>query len=77
MMAAQVALRRQQAQDESMRTQFGVNWGNGDGLFSPGYSTQPLPVCSQTFRDDKAPERGQIFDCKYVFFILDSFIMKF
>ena len=76
-MAAQVALRRQQAQDENMRTQFGVNWGNGDGMVSPCYPTLPLPVCSQTFRDDKPPERSQIFDCKYVFFILDSFIMKF
>ena len=68
-MAAQVALRRQQAQDENMRAQFGVNWGNGDGLVSSGYPTQALPVCSQTFRDDKPPERSQIFDCKYVFYL--------
>ena len=65
-MAAQVALRRQQAQDEDMRTQFGVHWRNVDGLVSPGYPIQSLPAGSQKIKDDKPPKRSQIFDCKYV-----------
>ena len=65
-MAAQVALRRQQAQDEDMRTQFGVQWRNVDGLVSSGYHMQSLPAGSQKIKDDKPPKRSQIFDCKYV-----------
>lgn len=62
-MAAQVALRRQQAQDEDMRAQYGASWRNEAGFINLGYS-QTLTISSQEYQEDKPPKRRQILDCK-------------
>jgi hypothetical protein len=63
-MAAQVALRRQQAQDEDMRAQFGAGWASETGFVSQGYPTQGLNLSPQKYQEDKQREGCPILDCK-------------
>ena len=67
-MAAQVALRRQQAQDEDMRSQFGACWRAAPGFVGQGYVGHSLNFSPRKFQEDKPPERCQVFDCEYFFF---------
>ena len=63
-MAAQVALRRQQAQDEDMRSQFGANWETRAGFVSQGYPAQDGKFYCQTFQEDQPPKQCRRRDCK-------------
>lgn len=64
MMAAQVALRRQQTEDDEMEAKFGASWITRARFVGPGYS-QGLTCCSETYQNDQLPGQGQGFDCKY------------
>ena len=67
-MAAQVALRRQQAQDADMRTQFGGSWRDGVEFLSRD-CPQAFTIFSPKCQDEKPPEQSRIFDCKYAYFL--------
>ena len=71
-MAAQVALRRQQAQDEDMRAQFGASWKNGTAVVNQSYLAQPANFPPQTtYEEDETTKRRQVLDCK-----LSKFLFK-
>lgn len=59
-MAAQVALRRQQTQDEEMRAQHGMEWPSHTG-FSQGYH-ETVVLGSQQVTEETS--RHEVTDCK-------------